>query len=78
MYEKTDIHDTPIRTSRRKKRKRRCLYFSSKRELERSRMTKKTQALSRVKDATLLEIAKTLDFGDVSSDDGPLAMDASM
>jgi hypothetical protein len=34
--------------------------------------------LLRVKDATLLEITKTLDFKYVNSEDGPLAMDASM
>lgn len=76
MYGKMNIRDAPIRTSRR--RKRQCLYFNCKRELERLRITRKTQALSRVKDTTLLEIAKTPDFGDVNSVDRPLAMDASM
>ena len=82
MYEEVDLHDTLIdirKQEKKKKRKKRraCLYFSSRRQLERSRMSKKSQTLTRVADATMVETAKTLDFEDVNTH-GPSIMDLTM
>ena len=78
MHEEADIEDTPIRISKKPRKKKKPLYFCSKKELERSRMTRKTQALTSVKDITLIDIAKTLDFGDGYREEQPSAMNAGM
>lgn len=71
------IHDTLIKTPKEKKKRRKSyFYFISKRQLERSRMSKKTQFLSRI--VVLVEIAKTLDFGSVNTEDRPLTMNLAM